>query len=258
MSEDLPKFTDKIAADKDRDSRYSEEARRFLGSLDHERRSILEAKKLYHSTRLQYLSSIKEKGLSATEISESEKDDFGFLQRLFYQYGDQSKDWLFNGWILGKRSEQNIVRALSLSGDRDTARFYKTPERIRFFLQNLNLLKDMTYLNEDDREHCRSILNKYRVSLTDPANPVVLVQIDILSPSVLNYYTRSLKEENFEEKKESLYFFLSELDDADIPFGETISPADLAVSEQTVFTDEDFNEAMSGKTGICFKSGAEE
>jgi hypothetical protein len=161
------------------------------------------SKRLFHATHSSNLPSIEAQGLSgnATII---ESGDMAFLDFMFSRYGSKHPQdaWSFNHFVRGKRDESD--RGVYLSAykhedvDQAANTLYGLPEKLCFFLQEMDYLSGNQIGSAKDQERAKEIFSKYYHRISNEKAAIVLLEVDRFAPEVINQLLEGI--ENLEGK----------------------------------------------------------
>jgi hypothetical protein len=156
------------------------------------------SKRLFHATHSTNLSSIEARGLSGYAVT-IESQDMSFLESIFYKYGSKHPQdtWSFNHYIRGQREESD--RGVYLSAykneevDKAADTLYGLPEKLTFFLQEMDYLSHNKIGTAHEQERAKEIFTKNYDKITGRKAAIVLLEVDRFAPEVINQLLENIQ-----------------------------------------------------------------
>ena len=140
---------------------------------------LLKEKKYYHVTLKSASFSILKEGLKK-DSETINKRDMEFFETMYYKYSNRRDDGFLEYHIKGKNGSDN--RGIYVSSHPDS-NLYQIPERLKFFLANLNFIIKSGRLDEKELEKAKSIFEKYYSELKK--DKVVTLEIGATAPAIV-------------------------------------------------------------------------
>jgi hypothetical protein len=138
---------------------------------------------LYHLTHSRYLGGIQANGLQANRTLFPEEHG-AFLLEMYQRYGSNHPSDA--AYIRDRILDPSNVYLSTARPDMNGYLSYGVPERLVFLMRGMKALAAKTSLSSGERDFAAHALEEHREALTADEPSIVALEINPLSPSVVN------------------------------------------------------------------------
>ncbi|MFO0781951.1 MAG: hypothetical protein U0524_03625 [Candidatus Saccharimonadales bacterium] len=220
------------------------EIQKFFTQYGHEALEAYASTRLFHATHSTNLDTIASEGLHASSEL-IEEPDVAFLADAFERSGgakDLGQKERFDHYIIGRgydeeaQSPRGVYLSSVVESANETpdslleARSYGIPERLTFFIQNLNQLATGEVLDDQTRQQAAIMRDKYIEKLLKTDAAIVLLEVDPLAPEVINERLATVHLQDLSDpdwRRDTLRYANS----GDVQLPGPISPEYLAIAD---------------------------